>query len=218
MQIFDAHVGERAALVFHDDGLALAGDGGGSFLVVVIGVLLGRGAAGGDDLFEGFFGDGFLDGGAGDEEEPVVAVVEMEEHLSAGAEDGGDSGFLHTAIVGIAFAHVGEERVTFLAEVGIFHVVAKLEGVVEVETDGLDDEFGQRVERDVTANGEFGGEVVVLDGEVVFLHSGAVDIDGESGGGGEEAEAEVRGMADGDGDAYSSVPNSTLGGCLQLCP
>ena len=125
---------------------------------------------GGDDLFEGPFRGGLLDGGAGDGEEPVVAVVEVEKHLPAGMEDRRNPRPFHAPVARFSLSYVGEQGVAFLAAVGVLEVVAEFEGVVEVETDGLDDERGEGVERTIAADGNLGGEAAVLDGEVVFLH------------------------------------------------
>ena len=152
-----------------------------SFLKV--GILHWRGAAGAEDFLEGLFRGGLLRGGAGDEKEPVVAVVEMEDHFPLGPKDLGHLRAFDAAVAGLAITDVSEEGITFLAAVGIFKVVAEFEGVVEVEADRLDDEFGQVVERTGAADCEFGGKIAMLDFEVVFLHElgTAVALEGYGG-------------------------------------
>src|SRR3972149_5179354 len=103
-----------------------------------IGILLGRGAVGGGVFFEGPFGGGLLDGGAGDKEEPVVAVVEVEKHLPAGTEDLRNPRPFHAPVARFSLSYVGEQGVAFLAAVGVFEVVAEFEGMVEIEAEGVD--------------------------------------------------------------------------------
>ena len=104
------------------------------------------------------------------EEKPVVVVVEMEEHFSLGMKHIGNPRLLHAAVSSLPFADVGEQRVAFLAAVGVLEVVAKFEGVVEVEAVGLNDEVRQFVERPIAPEDDLGGKAVVLDFEVVLLH------------------------------------------------
>jgi hypothetical protein len=108
-------------------------------------VLRGWRAAGCYDLLERPLRGGLLDGGAGDQEEPVITVVEVEHHLPARSKDCGKRGLFHAGIVGL-FADVGKERVALLAAIWILEVVAKFERVVEVETNRFVDQLGQRIE------------------------------------------------------------------------
>lgn len=138
----------------------------------VLRILLGRGAAGGDDLLEGSFGGGFLDGGAGHEKVPVCAEFAVVDHFPSRPENIRNAGFLHAKTAVIDLIHVGEKRVAFLAAEGLLEVVAELERVVEfeLETNRLVYEQGEGVERNLAADEKFSREVVVLDQEVKFPH------------------------------------------------
>jgi len=94
----------------------------------------------------------------------------MEEHFSLGMKHIGNPRLLHAAVSSLPFADVGEQRVALLAAVGVLEVVAKFEGVVEVEAVGLNDEVRQFVERPIAPEDDLGGKAVVLDFEVVLLH------------------------------------------------
>lgn len=96
-------------------------------------ILFRRGAAGGDDLLERALGGGFPDAGAGDQEEPVIAVVEVEKHPFSRAEHVSQLGFLHARVVGV-LSQVGEEGVALLAAIRVVEVVAELNTASGVQT------------------------------------------------------------------------------------
>lgn len=67
-------------------------------------------------------------------------------------------------------AHVGEELVALFAAVRALEIIAELKGVIKIKAHGFDEDCREVVERVLTAKDELGGEVSVLQGEVVFGH------------------------------------------------
>lgn len=66
--------------------------------------------------------------------------------------------------------HVGEERVALFAAVRALEIIAELKGVIKIKAHGFDEDCREVVERVLTAKDELGGEVSVLQSEVVFGH------------------------------------------------
>jgi len=67
-------------------------------------------------------------------------------------------------------AHVGEERVALFAAVRALEIIAELKGVIKIKAHGFDEDYREVVERVLAAKDELGGEVSVLQSEVVFGH------------------------------------------------
>jgi len=102
-----------------------------------IGILFRRRALLGDKLTRSPFCRRILYGRAGDQEIPVISIIEMKEHLFTGAEYRGDESLFYTRIIRL-LTNIGKERVALLALVGILEIVTELKAMIEVEPDRID--------------------------------------------------------------------------------
>lgn len=102
----------------------------GTGLRIRVRILLRWRAAGGEHLLEAALLVGLLYRRAGDQEKPIVAEVEVEDHLPLRPKHRRDQRLLHAGPL-LAFKSVRKERVALLAAVGILEVVAKLKGMVQ---------------------------------------------------------------------------------------
>jgi len=132
----------------------------GKHVFIGIVVLLRWGAGAVEDFsdFAGVFAreDGF----AIDGKLPVFTVVKKQVHGAAGFEDVTNVGGLDAGLTVVFHSiHVSEEGIFLGAVVGVFKIIVKAEGVIEIEAESFDTRLGEVVEGGVGGEGEPGGEV-----------------------------------------------------------